>query len=108
MVANPSPDMAENQELRQRLAYFFPMDRYVDLPFVRLSMISVSVNESIGIIPSGSNRNRTARVKVQQKKSSMNSKGSEYVSSHRNTSQRARKYGVRKKRERYHDEVNEL
>ena len=71
-------------------------------------MISISVNESIGIIPSGSNRNGTARVRVQQKKSSMNSEESEYVSSHRNTYQRAAEYGVRKKRERYHDKVNEL
>ena len=71
-------------------------------------MIDISMNESIGIIPSGSNGNGTARVRVQQKKSSMNSKESEYVSSRRNTYQRASEYGVRKKRERYHDEVNEL
>ena len=71
-------------------------------------MISVSVDESIGIIPFGSSRNGTARVRVQQKKSSMNSKELEYVSSRRNTYQRASEYGVRKKRERYHDEVNEL
>ena len=71
-------------------------------------MTSVSIDESIGITPSGSNRNRTARVRVQQKKSLMNSKESKYVSSRRNTYQRASEYGVRKKRERYHDEVNEL
>ena len=71
-------------------------------------MISVSVNESIGIIPSGSNRNGTVQVRVQQKKSSMNSKESEYVSSRRNTYQRVTEYGIEKKRERYHDEVNEL
>ena len=44
-----------------------------------------TVNESIGIIPSGGNGKGTARVRVQQKKSSMNSKESEYVSSRRNT-----------------------
>ena len=74
----------------------------------KLSKISVIINESIGIIPSGSNGKGTARVRVQQKKSSMNSKESEYVSSRKNTYQRASEYGVRKKRERYHDEVNEL
>ena len=74
----------------------------------KLSKISVSKKESAGIIPSGSNGKRTARVRVQQKKSSMNSKESEYVSSRKNTYQRASEYGVRKKRERYHDEVNGL
>ena len=71
-------------------------------------MISISVNESIGIIPSGSSGNGTARVRVQQKKSSMNSKESEYVSSRRNTYRRASESSVGTKREGYHDEVNEL
>ena len=74
----------------------------------KLSKISISKNESTSIIPSGSNGKRTARVRVRQKKSSENSKGSEYVSNHRNIYQRASGYGVRKKRERYHDEVSEL
>ena len=62
----------------------------------------------MGIIPSGSNGKGTARVRVQQKKSLMDLKESEYVSSRRNTYQRASESDVRKKRERYHDEVNEL
>ena len=74
----------------------------------KLSKISVSKNESTGIVPSGSNGKRTARVRARQKKSSVNSGESKYVSSRKNTYQRASEYGVSKKRGRYHDEVNEL
>ena len=74
----------------------------------KLSKISVSKNESTGIIPSGSNGKRTARVRVRQKKSSRNSKGLKYVSSRRSTYRRASESGARRKREIYHDEVSEL
>ena len=74
----------------------------------KLSKIRVSKNESTGIIPSGSNGKRTARVRVRQKKSSENLKGSKYVSNHKNTYQRANEYDAGTKRERYHDEVSEL